>query len=185
MGLDITAYKKLTKLDVVFDADGNPIDPRTRDPLHYNNYTRFYVNHDFPGRNGDIEDKACYAYEDSEGFRAGSYGGYNGWRERLAELAEYPMIEYEGVQGYAPSRRMRRDAAAWSGICEGMPFLELVNFSDCEGVIGSQIAAKLANDFAEFDDLAKSVDDPWFYELYCKWRKAFEMAADDGAVSFH
>ena len=185
MGLDITAYRKLKKMDAVFNADGEPIDPTTREPLDYNDYAQFYVNSDFPGRNGSIEHKAVYAYEDAHGFRAGSYGGYNGWRERLAELAGYPTVEYERVAGYAPSRQMRRDAAAWSGKCEGMPFVELVNFSDCEGVIGPEVSAKLAKDFAAFDERAKAVPDEWFYDRYCEWRKAFEMAADGGAVSFH
>lgn len=183
MGLDITAYRKLTKLDVVFNADGEPIDPETRVPLDH--YKQFYVNDSFPGRNGSIEHKAVYTYEDSHGFNAGSYSGYNYWREKLAELVDYPAVEYESMKGYAPSRRMRRDAAAWKGLCEGRPFVELVNFSDCEGVIGSEVSAKLAKDFSDFDERAKATGDADFYDHYLEWRKAFEMAADNGAVAFH
>lgn len=182
MGLDITAYRKLTKLNAVFNADGEPIDPETHEPL--DDYVQFYVNSDFPGRNGSIEHKAVYSYSDSHDFRAGSYGSYNNWRERLAELADYPAVEHETVTGYAPSRQIRRDAAAWRGLCEGKPFVELVNFSDCEGVIGPEVSAKLANDFADFDERAKATGDEWFYDRYCDWRKAFEMASDDGAVKF-
>ena len=183
MGLDITAYRKLTRLDAVFDADGEPINPETREPL--DDYARFYVNSDFPGREGGIEHNAVYAYTEAHGFRAGSYSGYSVWREKLAALANYPQVEHERVQGYAPSRVMSSAAAAWSGKCEGMPFVELVNFSDCEGVIGPEVAAKLAKDFAEFEERAKAVGDERFYSCYCDWRKAFEMAADSGAVSFH
>jgi len=52
-------------------------------------------------------------------------------------------------------------------------------------VIGSVAATKLATDFAKFDAEAMRVAEPWFYPLYTTWRRAFEMAADDGAVSFH
>jgi len=31
MGLDVSAYKKLTKLDVLFDEDGEPVNPVTRE----------------------------------------------------------------------------------------------------------------------------------------------------------
>jgi hypothetical protein len=181
MGLDITAYSKLQKLDVLFDAAGEPADPQTREPLDYA-YTKVHVNHDFPGRAEPLEDKACYSYENSMGFRAGSYGGYNGWREQLATLAEYPAVSYAP---YHPDHAtMRRDAAAWQGKADGMPFVELVNFSDCEGVIGSLVAAKLAKDFAEWDERAKAIGGG-FYDRYTHWRQAFEMAADGGCVDFH
>ena len=179
MGLDITAYSGLKKLDVSFDVDGEPVMD-----WDHGRHTRFYVNDDFPGRNGSIQHKMVYEHGDSFGFCAGSYGGYNNWREELAALADYPQVEHESVAGYAPSRRLRRDAAAWRGLCAGKPFVELVNFSDCEGVIGPEVAAKLAQDFAAFDEKAAAVGG-WFYKSYQDWRKAFEMASRSGAVSFH
>jgi hypothetical protein len=183
MGLDITAYSRLSRIDAVFDADGEPIDPKTREPLE-GDYTQITVNSDFPGREGSLVHRGCYTYADHFGFRAGSYGGYTGWRERLAELADFPLAPYKRFEG-APAV-MRRDAAAWAGQCEGLPFVELVNFSDCEGTIGAEVAAKLANDFAEHQHLADKVaDDALFIERYAMWRKAFEMAADGGAVCFH
>lgn len=182
MGLDITAYRRLKKLDVLFNANEEPVDPSTREPLDYHNCTQLYVHDDFPGRNGSIEHKGVYAFEQSHSFRAGSYSGYNAWRERLAKLAGYPMRPYNR---YGVTTEMRHDAAAWAGDCQGMPFVELVNFSDCEGTIGPEVSAKLAKDFADFDERAKEVQEEWFYDRYCEWRKAFEMAADGGAVRFH
>lgn len=55
----------------------------------------------------------------------------------------------------------------------------------CEGVIGSSVSAKLAKDFADFQKDADAHEDRNFREKYAEWRKEFEMAADDGAVSFH
>ncbi|MDS0858139.1 hypothetical protein NUV25_10505 [Burkholderia pseudomultivorans] len=49
----------------------------------------------------------------------------------------------------------------------------------------------MAKDFAEFDERAKThIADPAnrlvssFYEKYREWRKAFEMAAQNGVVRF-
>jgi hypothetical protein len=187
MGLDITAYKGLTKLDVVFGADGEPIDPTTRESLDYDSYDlRCYINPDYADRATGLEHKAVYKSEASMGFRAGSYGGYNAWREELARLAGYPAVP---VDRYGTGNvQHRADYGAWN-TTEG-PFWELINFSDCEGVIGPVVAAKIAKDFAEWDERAKTHGDSvergeWFYPLYQTWQKAFEMAAQNGAVDFH
>lgn len=180
MGLDITAYSKLTKIDAVYDADGEPIDPLTREPLDYS--LKAYANSDFPGRDEGLEDQAIYSAEDSRHFRAGSYGSYNAWREELAKLAGYPATDYT-IYGQT---KKRHDAGAWAATSG--PFWELINFSDCEGVIGPAVSAKLAKDFAEFDGRAKehvSAQQDWFYSQYVAWHTAFEMAADNGAVDLH
>lgn len=184
MGLDITAYGKLTKIDVVFDADGEPIDPVTRECVDYDLHA--YLNPDFPGRADDIEDRAVYRAEGSMGFRAGSYGGYNCWREDLAKLAGYPAIPVD--RHGSGNTQMRHDGGAFDASCG--PFWEAICFSDCEGVMGSAVSAKLAKDFSEWDERAKQYGESlsqqnWFYAKYQEWRKAYEMAADGGAVEFH
>lgn len=179
MGLDITAYQDLTKLDCVFSADGEPIDPQSRAPIE-GDYYHAYINPDFPDQAGGIDDRAVYRYEKSMRFRAGSYGGYNRWREELARLAGYPTAEYN----YHGSIEQRHDAGCWAA--GSGPFFELICFSDCEGVIGSATAAKLAKDFAEFRQLADNEgEDEYWRGLYAEWQKAFEMAAQNGAVHFH
>jgi hypothetical protein len=180
MGLDITAYRKLTKLDVVFDADGEPIDPQTREPV--DDYMKVYANSDFPGRAEGLEDRAIYSYEEADSCLSLGYGGYNGWREALAKMAGYPLTEYEGQFG---SREKAHAAACW-GDGETGPFAELINFTDCDGTIGPVVAAKLARDFAEWDERAKAVGEPhYFYRIYAELRKGVEMAADGGALRFH
>lgn len=176
MGLDITAYRKIAKIDAVFNAGGEPIDPATREAIDYDMMA--CINSDFPGRADEIEDRAVYSAKDRFGFLAGSYGGYNGWREQLAKLAGYPVGQYEKYGKMYDSHCL----ACWNGATG--PFSELINFSDCEGVIGAAVAAKLAKDFADFQSKADECDD-FFTLKYAEWRKAFEMAADAGAVSFH
>lgn len=156
MGLDISAHARLTPVE----CDGHRCD-----------HIGIYVNDDFPGRAEPLE-SGCYATNDADPvkFRAGSYSGYNAWRERLSRLA----------LGVEPGAVWQR----WSKF-EGKPFAELINFSDCEGTIGPIVSKRLAADFAAFDETAREKMDVYEYALYRDWLRAFERAADDGAVEFH
>lgn len=166
MGLDITAYRKLTKLDVLFDEDGEPVDPVTRERVE--DYYKVWDNPDFPGRAEGLEHRAVYAYAEAEHVFSRSYGGYNRWRRTLAELSGYKADD------------------AWDGLVQaGAPFWELVNFADNEGAIGPVVAAKLLRDFEEFDERASAIADERFYEGYCAIRRGLELAADGGALEFH
>lgn len=112
------------------------------------------------------------------GFQAGSYSGYNRWRENLCLFAH----------GVDPE-------TIWfaEDVWEGKPFFELILFSDAQGTIGPETSAKLAKDFAfyELHCLSRAQEIPdegereWFIEKYEDWRAAFELAAQDGFVIFH
>ena len=174
MGLDITAYRKLTP------ANGNEAFDETGELKYEDGWIQLCKNHDFPGSADDIQDRHAYKAEDSDGFHAGGYGGYNNFREQLAELAGYPQTEYEKYGKKWPSFA----ATVWNDPKPG-PFVELINFSDCEGVIGCAASAKLAKDFADFQAKADAHEDERFRQKYAEWRKAFDMASDGGAVRFH
>ncbi len=180
MGLDITAYSNARKLDALYNEDGEPVDPVTREPFEDGNVTTAYLNDDFPGRADEFTHKGVYAYDEAYGFRAGSYGGYNQWREQLAILAGYPAIQTTRFGG---SVEMRHDAGAWAA--DAGPFYELIHFSDCEGVIGTAVAAKLLKDFDDNREKAVETGDDYFLSKYDEWRTAFELAAHDGFVAFH
>jgi len=111
--------------------------------------------------------KGAYLYGKRFDFDAGSYHGYNYWRRALPTLVGR-IVE---------------------NIRKSDPFYELVDFPDNEGVIGPRTSAKLARDFAKWKVQARvvprlgGVDD--FYEKYCMWLRAFELASHHGAVSFH
>lgn len=177
MGLDVTAYKGIKKIDAVFDYGGDPIDPTTREQLE--NVFVAFDNGDFPGRAAGLVNRGVYTYEDAEGFWSGGYGLYNRWREELAQLAGYPLTEYRGSFGRDEKAHA---AACWQGATG--PFSELIHFTDCDGTIGPEVAAKLARDFAEWDERAQAVGGEW-YEAYVEWRRCFEFAAHTGAVRFH
>jgi hypothetical protein len=160
MGLDISYYvnAKLAP-DAERDENNLPADP---------NLVLAYVNPDFAERADALKHEAVYAYDDSGGFRAGSYGGYNAWRDKLAQLAGFASADDVWNQG-SPQEK---------------PFVPLINFSDCEGIIGPETAARLAKDFAEHQDEADRVGG-YFAEKYRDWRSAFEAVAGNGFVDFH
>jgi hypothetical protein len=168
MGLDISVYSKIQRIEPQPEYEDTPDD-----------VAHLCANPDFPGRADEIKD-GYYTFDASDDFAAGSYSGYNDWRDQLAELAGYPAVLHEA--GYKPPE-MSHSAGAWE--VEAGPFWELIKFADNEGTIGAAVAAKLAKDFAEFQPKADAHADAWFRSKYADWRRAFEMAADHGAVDFH
>lgn len=148
MGLDIVYCRKAT----LVPTTGNDEPEGT---------TYVYVNGDFPGRAEPLC-TGCYTTEDSAHFRAGSYGGYNHWRNALCVAARGITAE-----------------AFWAAGSPNGPFKELVNFSDCDGVIGPVVSKKLAADFATYT--GAPIDDSGLFDDF---RKAFETAADGGFVKF-
>lgn len=163
MGLDIYAASKIQRRPGDYDGEG------------------FYVGSqpdEFAAQADGLE-PGSYDYERALDFRAGSYSGYNTWRNQLAELAGYPAVRHES--SYKPSEELYA-AGAWKA--KGGPFWELINFSDCEGVIGATTSTKLAKDFAEFQAKADAHPSDWFRACYADWRKAFELASQEGAVVF-
>lgn len=181
MGLDITWYRGLTR---AAGTEGLLDDGETDYEAGWEN---IYGNGDyFPGRADDVPE-GRYKAEESDGFRAGSYSGYGRWRDQLAALAGYPAAKAADfdsrdrsyVEGHPHS------AAAWSEENNGLPCYELVNFSDCEGTLGTAVCAKLAKDFAALQEKADAHPDAYFREKYREWRNAFEKASDRGAVCFH
>lgn len=163
MGLDIAAYSKLVLADAPSDETSN-------------HYFRAYVGaldfteKNWPGHTCGIK-PGVYTFDKCFSFHAGSYSGYGNWRRWLARIAGWQSIE-----------------DCWNATNaerQGLPFSELLHFADNEGVIGAKVAAKLASDFANYDPIADTeVCRHWEYEQYNKWQRAFELAADDGAVDF-
>ena len=170
MGLDISSFAGLSPApDAELDEDGFPLE---EDKFMYLDPELIkWTEENFPGRTAGIK-PGIYSFERSAQFRAGSYSGYNGWRDHLARMAVGMSAEKIWASG-------------WNG-----PFVELINFPDNEGVIGPVVAAKLAKDFAEFEHRAEEYsasipDGTDWLENYREWKCAFEMAAKDGAVVLH
>lgn len=176
MGLDITAYSNVKRLHAHVNEDGEAIyDASGQEVAEY--WFHVWKNPEFPGRADDLIDGAVYTYEDCTGHGIG-YGGYYWWRNELAALSGYPIAEHSVSFG--------REANHFGGAlnAESGPFYELINFSDCEGFIGTEVATKLLSDFKEFYDRAEEIGGK-FFEQFKYWKSAMEMASKNGCISFH
>lgn len=178
MGLDISAYKNVKQVVTdIYNEDGEPLDPQTKEPMDYD--VRVHINPDFMGRADDLVDSAYYVTGEECADGRWGYGRYNRLRDELAKLAGYPLGQYE----QSGMKRESYSVACWDGSTG--PFSELINFSDCEGVIGTAISKKLAADFAEFQEKADAHPDEEFREFYKTMRNCFDIATQNGFVSFH
>ena len=167
MGLDIAAYRQIRLVGTEPDIESyeDKYDWKKTDYIHPG------INGpEFHEHIGDLVAGGVYAYAETMNFRAGSYSGYNQWRD---ELARY-MLGVSAKEVWKSPDKYKH-----------LPFYYLINFSDCEGVISGPVAEKLYHDFTEAQGRADQHKDSWWRELYAKWRQAFEFANDDGYVDFH
>lgn len=163
MGLDITAASRLVLV-------GPPPGP---DEYEWETHIRVSDNKAIMRRG--IEPGLYRVDGERIGFRAGSYSGYNHWREILCEatMGVEPKVVWNDPDRFA-----------------GKPFVGLVNFSDCEGYIGGHEAMALLRDFeAQREKVLaffrkKEMHQDWL-DKYEDWAKGFALAADSGVVWFH
>jgi len=193
MSLCVVAYSQLKPLRIATNDDKQRGGPGLM--MFADNGTRW------ASRMEGIDAAMIYAFKEQWDFSI-SYSGHGKWRDALAKLAGYPLTDDPNAQAMAEFRRQlaaktpgipapdpsESSATHTAGCIDGIPgpFMELINFSDCEGTLGPVVCAKLAEDFQEFDDRAKSAwgGDSGPYAIYSNWRKAVEMAADRGAIAF-
>lgn len=186
MGLDITYYSRLVAvtnpvIDVHYteERDENHIWRFPAEGYWIGGASMAWSESQWSGRGADLDPDAVYAITGEVGdFRAGSYGGYNQWRDWLAQFASYESAK-----------------AVFRGDVTAGPFYELICFADNEGVIGPLVSAKLAKDFRNLlapvwrearDRLGEGSDNyRYFIEKYRLWSTAFHAAAQGGAVEFH
>ncbi len=107
----------------------------------------------------------------SYSFRAGSYSGYGYWRRWLSEifLGVKPEEIWENPKKF-----------------KGKPFVELIDFTDCDGVLGKTVCKKLAEDFQAAVLFEKDEQDADGHHIitFRNFQKAFELAAEKGVVLF-
>jgi hypothetical protein len=164
MGLDITAYKNVKLVGTAKDGD------EYEEKFDWRKTDYIWAGQAFIERLPPIQPGGVYEYESSFGFRVGAYSYYNRFRANLCRLA----------LGVSPD-------SVWANYkrFEGRPFAELVNFSDCEGVLGTEVCKKLLKDFEAFQEEASRHTEDYFLESYNNWRRAFEYASDNGYIDFH
>jgi hypothetical protein len=172
MGLDIAAYsnlilvapevkKALSRVPEISMGDGPRIMKMTK-----------ISDRGEGSRCLDMDAGDYYGTESTEefDFRAGSYSGYGLFRRLLSEIFLHsdPAEVWKTPKAY-----------------KGQPFYELVDFSDCEGVIGPEVSSKLHSDFVEGRaQFFEECEDEWYRQKYDDWTKALSISKENGALIF-
>mgnify|MGYP000907796742 CR=1 FL=1 len=164
MGLDVTAYKRVTWLEAISEWDFARSERAEKKDYLSDDGGPFAAHGEgtLPGH--------AFTYEDTFSFGAGSYFYYNIWRGWLSRWAADASPE-----------------ALWADKenATDRPFHWLIAFSDSYGALGPKACKALAHDFAAYADKLPPDSEPWMVERYALFRKAFAFAADDGFVLFH
>lgn len=161
MGLKIIAFEKAKLISENFKAKAEEID-------FDGEVFRAKVNPDFEAHDHLATGIYSAGGEGIE-FMAGSYGTYNGLRRQLSLMAhdKEPQEIWNDRERY-----------------KGRDFYELIDFSDCEGVIGPTTAGKLYYDFRSYREAYHMQNNEWDNEVYDNWMKAMELASNDGIIIF-
>lgn len=161
MGLDITAYEAVELL---------PPHPHTEECSDTGHILAFVTVPSFNQSLRGLEEHRCYrSVGETYSFRAGSYSGYNRWREDLCRLV-FGGISIDDFWVVGPDHYRHK------------PFFELLYFSDCEGTIGPEACVDLFHDFRRYED---SFRESMSATQYFDWLHAFDLASIDGCVRFH
>lgn len=172
MGLDIRAFNGLTKCEIQSDEA-------------YEKFTNC-VN---LKPNDVIFDQSCgldgYYIHVGEylTFRAGAYSSYGKWRSMLSDMMGYDidsiflsLVREDKLSKVLDEKKIE------------LPFIELICFSDCEGIIGPEVSKKLYGDFLENKERAieysTSKNNKDWLSLYNDFLKAFKIASNNGCVEF-
>ncbi|NPV13105.1 MAG: hypothetical protein HPY57_15165 [Ignavibacteria bacterium] len=131
------------------------------------------------------------------GFRVGSYSSYSLWRNDVLKLFSnetydeycnrvWYFTEFEWSK-YHREKKLNRILGKQNKMSiidvYNEPFVELLHFSDCEGVIGPEVCKKLHEDFVKFNELAKEKMSEWFYKVYEDFMKA--TSGNNCVLHFH
>jgi hypothetical protein len=184
MGLDIMAIsnlKKKHKMDPRVKALSWQVRPKVNETRITIDKTPYGSEH---GGFNKCEDMEGGKYEETDltvehHFRAGSYGGYNTFRRLLCEALVGVDVNtlWESPDSYKES-----------------PGFEMINFSDCEGILGTAVCQKLHPQFVEnrgkFETYlreGRAFDEDeirWQITTYDDFTEAFRLGAENGIVVY-
>lgn len=163
MGLDIIAYSELKKNEYLSAMNNEDVEDLDIICLTMSPLL-VEVEKAFPGRAEPLKYNGdIYTCGSHKTYSIGAYSTY-GWFRRALET--------------------------YSEDCDC--FDELIDFSDCEGVIGSIVSKKLYEDFSSNQESFEqwvcqrysTIDCELLLQMYYKFESAFWIAKDGGAVEF-
>jgi len=171
MGLDISVYKNLVETTNEDD-----------DVIYTGNNSGFIY------QLGNLKQNTYYSVESVDDFCVGSYSSYSEFRRILHSLIDNGKIEdFWNKYSYLVSTdyQVLKREDKLKRILDinyksvDIPFLEIIDFSDCEGILSCEICGKLYKDFIFYDSKAKNLNDEYFYGLYKRFTNATMIASEN------
>lgn len=158
MGLDVRVYKNVQLTDNEDSYD----------------FKCYVGNKDWVYKVKNLVIGGYYNGECSETPLSYSYSTHNRFREELIKvLLRHDLLDEKGK-------------IMWSKLPKDLPFLDFIDFSDCEGCLDWEVSEKIYNDFKRFHNDAKYlISDEYHLSFYEKWLDIFERAKDNGVVVFY
>lgn len=186
MGLDITVFGPG---ELKLQRDSFKTTDEYYEALEAQDLENVFVNPDFVQR-ADGMVSGGYEAPRLMDFRAGSYSGHYQFRNSLTV--------YLAKEADFPTYLSKLPEEPINSLETSPPFFELIDMSDCEGVLGPKTCAKLAKDFEEHEVefmTSPSAED-WYLrwpspsardkDLYKAWKDGLKLAADNGGfLTFH
>jgi hypothetical protein len=164
MGLDVRGYSNIELVGSISE-EGWEVICDCDDLL----YIYSHNIEEFPEAAEGLQAQGLYLYEDTESGRISSYSGYGMWRDTLSRA----------ILG-VPAEEVWDDPDAFAG----KPFVELINFSDCDGKIGTRVCTKLYETFMKYDPRIDIMDEDWFVDIYETFIMVFNLGRKNGCVEF-
>ena len=184
MGLDIIAISNLEKkikLDEKLKALPFEVRPEIKKTRIKIDSTPYGSDHGGYNKCEDMQGGKYTETDDTEEhhFRAGSYGGYNAFRRLLCEALV--GVDVDTLWG---SPDLYKDS----------PGFEMINFSDCEGILGTGVCQKLYPQLLENRDKFKThlankfmdseTEIVWQMSTYDDFVEAFKLGSENGIVVY-
>jgi hypothetical protein len=153
MGLDVYAFANAHRIGESGCAGDD--DPTV---------TSILISRDFPKHAQGLTDGEYRFTERRHGVGLG-YGRYNDWRDSLARFAGFNSA-----------------SQVWKECPLTGDFVELINFTDCDGTIGHKLCVKLYNDFRRNAVRAESYATEEWRTYYKDFLAIFKFAAENNGI---
>ncbi|MGO3120133.1 MAG: hypothetical protein ACTIJH_06410 [Moraxellaceae bacterium] len=176
MGLVITAYKNVEKLqDVKRDSQGL-VDPSEQVEIFFGNSAW--------KQGDDLQEGEVYSFSDTISVFFCPYGYYSSFRNELARVAGYKPVDESAVHSrFGPPALYSMGCWALCDNGEWGLLSELINFADNEGEIGVKSCKKIANDLQTLESRKNEMASE-YRELFDSLLQTFKFASENGIVQF-
>ena len=139
------------------------------------------VSSDFYYHSHGIDNHSVFKYNSTFQFILISSEYYGEWRNTLAKILQYNPSK---------SKKFKKIAYTLGAFdYDSGPFLNLICFSDCDGLINTSYSKEIYNDFVKYSNYVNDMpedhfimDKETFVDIFNQLKKCFEIGSSNGIV---